>query len=30
MSISDLAWKKLIEAQNLLDKQEEAIFAKLL
>jgi hypothetical protein len=30
MSISDLAWKKLIEAQNSLDEQEEATLAKLL
>jgi hypothetical protein len=30
MSTSDLAWKKLIKAQNSLDKQEEATLAKLL
>jgi hypothetical protein len=28
--MSDLAWKKLIKAQNLLDEQEEAMLAKLL
>jgi hypothetical protein len=30
MSISNLAWKKLIKAQNSLDEQEEAMLAKLL
>jgi hypothetical protein len=30
MSSSDLAWKKLLKAQNSLDKQEEATLAKLL
>jgi hypothetical protein len=30
MSLSNLAWKKLLEAQNLLDEQEEATLAKLL
>jgi hypothetical protein len=30
MSLSNLAWKKLLKAQNLLDKQEEATLAKLL
>jgi hypothetical protein len=30
ISLSNLAWKKLLEAQNLLDKQEEATLAKLL
>jgi hypothetical protein len=28
MSSSDLAWKKLLEAQNSLDEQEEATLAK--
>jgi hypothetical protein len=30
ISLSNLSWKKLLEAQNLLDKQEEATLAKLL
>jgi hypothetical protein len=30
MSASDLAWKKLIEAQNSLNKQQEATLAKIL
>ena len=30
MSSSNLAWKKLLKAQNSLDKQEEATLAKLL
>jgi hypothetical protein len=30
MLLSDLAWKKLLKAQNLLDKQEEATLTKLL
>jgi hypothetical protein len=30
MSSSDLSWKKLLKAQNSLDKQEEATLAKLL
>jgi hypothetical protein len=30
ISLSDLAWKKLLKAQNLLDEQEEATLAKLL
>jgi hypothetical protein len=30
MSSSNLAWKKLLEAQNSLDEQEEATLAKLL
>jgi hypothetical protein len=30
MLLSDLAWKKLLEAQNSLDEQEEAMLAKLL
>jgi hypothetical protein len=30
MLSSDLAWKKLLKAQNLLDEQEEATLAKLL
>jgi hypothetical protein len=28
MSLSNLAWKKLLKAQNLLDEQEEATLAK--